>query len=124
MLERYVKKLVGRTDIEDALGRLDRLTQEEVRTAAAQGLKATHRVDHKVEAVDDKVQIINNKMKDVEDKVQGVEDKVHQVADDMGDQKRSTSNNLTPLIMEAYFLSQGISYERTSETGFLPRIHL
>jgi len=51
-----VKKLVGRNDIEDALGRLDWLTQEEVRMAAAQGLKVTHKVDGKVEAVYDKVQ--------------------------------------------------------------------
>ena len=63
-----MKKLVGRTDIEDALGRLDQLTQDEVRMAAAQGLKATHGVDNKVQAIDDKVQ---------------------QVADDMDDQKRS-----------------------------------
>jgi hypothetical protein len=27
--EKYLKKLIGRRDIEDALGRLDRLTQEE-----------------------------------------------------------------------------------------------
>ena len=91
---------------------------------AAQGLKTTHQVDNKVDAVDAKVQVINSKMKDVDDKVQGVGDKVQQVAEDMSDQKRSTSNNLTPLIVEAYFLLQGISYERTSGTGSLPRIHL
>ena len=43
-----MKKLVGRTEIEDALGRLDRLTQDEVGMAATQGLKATHEVDDKV----------------------------------------------------------------------------
>ncbi len=67
-LGKYVKKLVGRTDVEDTLGQLDRLTQDEVWMAAAQGLKATHEVDNKVQAIDDKVQ---------------------QVADDMDDQKRS-----------------------------------
>jgi len=36
----YFKKLVGSTDIEDALKRLDTLTQEEVRIAIAQILKA------------------------------------------------------------------------------------
>ena len=45
--------MVGRTDIEDALARLDRLTQEEARMAAAQGLKATHEVDYKVQHVAD-----------------------------------------------------------------------
>jgi hypothetical protein len=39
-----MKKLVGRSDIEDALRRLDKLTQEESRLAAAQGLRATHGV--------------------------------------------------------------------------------
>ena len=53
-----MKKLVGRTDIEDALGRLDRLTQDEVRMAAAEGLKATHKVDNKVQGVGDKVDLI------------------------------------------------------------------
>jgi len=84
-LGKYVKKLVGRTDIEDALGRLDRLTQDEVRMAAAQGLKATHEVDNKVQAVDDKVQAVDDKVQAVEDTVQGVDDKVQGVNDKMRD---------------------------------------
>jgi len=91
-LGKYVKKLVGRKDIEDALGRLDRLTQDEVRMAAAQGLKATHKVDEKVQAVDDtvhavdkKVQTVEDKMQVVDDKVQGVDDKVQGVDDRMRD---------------------------------------
>ena len=56
--ERYLKKLVGRTDIEDALKRLDKLTQEEVRMASAQVLKVTHTVDDRVKAVDDKVSAV------------------------------------------------------------------
>ena len=59
---KYVKKLVGRTEIEDALGRLDRLTQDEVRMAAAQGLKATHEVDDKVQGVDDRVRDVDDKV--------------------------------------------------------------
>jgi hypothetical protein len=61
------------SDIEDALARLDQLTQEEVRMAAAQGLKATHAVH---------------------DEVKNVDNKVLQIADDMGDQKSSSSNTL------------------------------
>ena len=57
-LGKYVKKLVGRTDIEDALDRLDRLTQDEVRMTAAQGLKATHEVDDRVRDVDDKIDLV------------------------------------------------------------------
>ena len=40
--EKYVKKLIGRTDLEDALQRLDKLTHEEARMATAQVLRATH----------------------------------------------------------------------------------
>jgi len=65
-----LKKLVGRTDIEDALGRLDRLTQDEVGMAAAQGLKATHEVDDKVKTVEGKVQGVDNKIDLVIDGVQ------------------------------------------------------
>ena len=64
--------------MEDALGRLDRLTQEEVRMAAAQGLKATHEVGNKVRGVDSRVQ---------------------QVADEIDDQKRLSSNHLASLVM-------------------------
>ena len=57
-----MKRLVGRTEIEDALSRLDRLTQDEVRMAAAQGLKATHKVDDNVKIVEGKVQGVDVKM--------------------------------------------------------------
>jgi hypothetical protein len=80
-LGKYVKRLVGRTDIEDALGRLDQLTQDEVRMAAAQGLKATHEVDDKVQGVDTKVQGVDTKVQGVDAKVQGVEDRVRDVDD-------------------------------------------
>ena len=87
-LGKYVKKLVGRTDIEDALGRLDGLMQDEVRMAAAQGLKTTHEVDENVRAiegtvhaVDDKVKTVEGKVLGVGDKVQGVDDRVRDVDD-------------------------------------------
>jgi len=80
-LGKYVKKLFGRTDIEDALGRLDRLTQDEVRMAAAQGLKATHEVDDKVQAIEGTVHAVDDKVKTVEGKVQGVDDRVRDVDD-------------------------------------------
>jgi hypothetical protein len=46
-----VKKLFGRTDMEDALKRLDKLTHEEARMATAQVLKVAHTVDDKVAEV-------------------------------------------------------------------------
>ena len=53
--ERYFKKLVGMKDVEDALRRLDTLTQEEARMAAAELLTITHGIGYKVEGVDHKV---------------------------------------------------------------------
>ena len=80
-LGKYVKRLIGRTDIEDALGRLDRLTQDEVRMAAAQGLKATHEVEDKVQGVSTKVQGVDTKVQGVGDRVRDVGDKIDLVID-------------------------------------------
>ena len=50
-----MKRLIGRTDVEDALKKLDKLTDEEARMAVAQNLKATHNVDERVKMVGNKV---------------------------------------------------------------------
>jgi archaellum component FlaC len=67
---------VGRTDIEDALQRLDKLTQEEARMATAEGLKAAHGIDSKVEDVGDKVKGVDNKIQGVNVRVKGVGDQI------------------------------------------------
>ncbi|KAH9053155.1 hypothetical protein EDB87DRAFT_286188 [Lactarius vividus] len=41
---KFLKKLAGRTDLEDAVKKLDRLTQEEARMALAEVLRLTHNV--------------------------------------------------------------------------------
>ena len=74
--EKFGKKLVGRTDMEDALKRLDKLTQEEARMAAAQNLKATHIVDERVRGVANTVAAIDNKVAGVDNRVAGVDDRV------------------------------------------------
>ena len=73
-LEKYLTKLLGKTDIEDALRRLDQLTQEEVRMATAQLLTLTHGVDSKVARIDDEVRDVNVRVKDVSDTVKVVLD--------------------------------------------------
>ncbi|KAH9175531.1 hypothetical protein EDB89DRAFT_2066444 [Lactarius sanguifluus] len=60
--KKFFKKLVGRKDIEDALARLDRLTQEEARMASAQILRLTHSVNDKVNVMDEKVTVMGSKM--------------------------------------------------------------
>jgi hypothetical protein len=80
--EKYLKKLIGRTDLEDALGRLDRLTQEEARMAAAQVLKVAN-------TVDDKVQGIANNMFSMDNRVVGVDNRMKDVNDGVDQMKRS-----------------------------------
>ena len=50
-IETFLKRLVGRTDVEDALLRLDTLTKEESLMIAARNLEVTHHIDDNVAAV-------------------------------------------------------------------------
>ena len=99
--EKYLKKLIGKTDIEDALKRLDKLTQEESRMAAAENLKVTHAVDERVKGVADTVTAIDNRVASVGDqvtrvdeRVAGVDDRVQRTANDVDKIKRWSSLNL------------------------------
>ncbi|KAH8990183.1 hypothetical protein EDB86DRAFT_2940092 [Lactarius hatsudake] len=53
--KRFLKKLEGRTDMKDALKRLDKLTNEEARMANAQVLKNTHIIDVKLTGVSNNI---------------------------------------------------------------------
>jgi hypothetical protein len=87
-----VKKLAGRKDIEEALQRLEKVTVEETRTAAAEALKAIHGVGDKVEdeahgihyavkAVEDRVRDVEGMIQGVGDLLQGVDDRVKGIGD-------------------------------------------
>ena len=80
-IEKYAKKLIGRTDIEDALKRLDKLTHEEARMAIAESLKATRAVGETMRGVADKVVAIENRVAGVGDRVASVDDRVRVVDD-------------------------------------------
>ena len=84
--EKYGKRLIGRTDIEDALMRLDKLTHEEARMAIAENLRATHSVDERVKgvteqvlAVDDRVARVDDRLANIDGRVANVDDKVAEV---------------------------------------------
>ena len=103
-----MKRLIGRTDIQDALKKLDKWTGEEARMAVAQNLKATHNVDervigvtntvvavdNRVGGVDARVAKVDNRVAGVDDRVAGVNMVVEQTANDVGQIKRSSSLNL------------------------------
>ena len=61
-------------DLENALKKLDRLTQEEARMANAEVLRIAHSIRDGVEAVEGKVKEVGDKVQCVDDKVQVVID--------------------------------------------------
>ena len=67
--------------MEDALKKLDKLTQEEVRMAIAENLKATHIVDDRVRGVDNRVAGVDVRVAGVDDRVAGVNDRVASIDD-------------------------------------------
>ena len=75
-----MKGLIGRTEIEDALKRLDKLTQEEARMAAAQNLRVTHTVDDRVKGVTDAVVAVDNRVAGVDDRVQLTQEEARMTA--------------------------------------------
>ena len=56
--------MIGNTDIEDSLERLDKLTQEEARMASAEQLRIAHNVEERVMGVDDRVKGVDRKLDD------------------------------------------------------------
>ena len=86
--EKFFRKLAGMADLEDAVKKLDRLTQEEARMANAEVLRITQSIRDGVKIVDGKVEEVGEKVKDVGDQVEGVGDKVEDVGnkvEDVGD---------------------------------------
>ena len=82
-IEKFVKRIAGRTDVEDALQRLDVLTKEENLMTAARNLEVTHRVDVNVMAT----QEITHR---VDDKVTTIEEAIHDVDGDVKETKQLT----------------------------------
>jgi len=87
--EKYLKRLIGGTDIEDALKRLDRLTQEEAQMAAAQVLKVANTVDDRVQGIANNMVSVDNRVAGVDDRVAGIDDRMKDVHDDVDEMKRS-----------------------------------
>ena len=72
-IEKFMRKLAGMTDLEDALKKLDRLTQEEARIANVEVLRLAHSIRDGVEIVDSKVEEVGDKVQVVIDGARGVQ---------------------------------------------------
>ena len=79
--EKFFRKLAGMADLEDALKKLDRLTQEEARMANAEVMRVTHSIRDGVKVVDGKVDEVGDKVGDIGGKVKCVDEKVQVVID-------------------------------------------
>ena len=80
--------------MEDALKKLDKLTQEEVGMAVAQNLRATHVVDERVRGVANTVVAIDNRVAGVDDRVSCVDARVAGVDEKVADVINGTQINL------------------------------
>ncbi|KAI9449035.1 hypothetical protein BJY52DRAFT_1228000 [Lactarius psammicola] len=127
-MKKYLKKLVGRKDVEDALQRLDRLTQEEARMAAAEILTIASGIDDRVEGVDERVQGVDTKVEGVDRKVglviQGIKENgvaIQQVVNQVSHLNRSEIRKdlrkwvAPPDPSVNYNAASGAHYEGTAE---------
>ncbi|KAH9037401.1 hypothetical protein EDB83DRAFT_2524665 [Lactarius deliciosus] len=90
--KKFLKRLAGRTDLEDVVKKLDRLTQEEARMVLAEVLRITH-------SVRDEVNAVNGKVADVGDKVQCVDENV-QIAIDDGKETKAMTKEAKSIIQQ------------------------
>ena len=100
-VEKFLRKLAGMADLEDALKKLDRLTQEEARMANAEVLRLAHDIRDGVKIVDGKVEEVGDKVGDVGDKVGDIGDKVGNVGDkveDVGDKVQCVDDKVQVVI--------------------------
>ena len=92
--EKFLKSVIGRTDLEDGIKTLDKLTNEEVVMASAQLLKVAHKIDNTVtrvdegvmradegvRRVDENVLVVKSEVQTVNENIKAVDDKVQTIA--------------------------------------------
>jgi len=98
-IEKFMKRIVGRTDVEDALARLDMLTKEENLMTAARNLEVIHRVDDKVTTIEEVVHNVDCNVNatqelthHVDDKVTTIKEVVHDVDGNVKETKELTQS--------------------------------
>jgi hypothetical protein len=92
---------MGKNDIEDALKRLDRLTQEEARMASAQLLEIANAIDSGVRQIADDMLVVDNRVASVGDQVRGVGEQVQGVGNrvaSVGNQVQGVDNRVTAVM--------------------------
>lgn len=90
--EKYGRKLIGKTHMEDVLKRIDELTREIARMATMEVLRATHSIDDRVRGIDNRVLDIDGRVHAIDNKVHGVDEFV------VDDRVAGVETNLTKAI--------------------------
>lgn len=108
--ETFLKKLMGRKDIEDALQRLEKVTREEARMAAVEALNTLHGVgdkvmdvDYKMHGVQSTLQAIDARIKVFEELLQG-EDRGKDIRDKTIDGANAVTNLIISNSLNIYSL--------------------
>jgi uncharacterized protein YoxC len=89
-----LKKLAGNTEIEDSLRKLDKLTQEEARMAAAEHMRITRSVEEGVQDVRCEVEGVGEMVRDVDERVQSVGERVQDKVQHVGDIVQDVNHKL------------------------------
>jgi hypothetical protein len=111
-LKKLIKKLIGNNEIEDALKRLDRLTQEEARMASAQLLQIADGIDSEVREIANNVIVVDDRVAGVDERVASVDDRVACVDDrvkDVDDKVRAVDDKLVEVIDGAWYIFNRLS---------------
>ena len=85
-----MKRLTGKTEVEDALERLDTLTQEENLMAAARTFEVAHHLDNKVAVIEEVLQQVDGNIYDIRADVDVIKEGTRSVDDNVKVTKRGT----------------------------------
>ena len=80
-VERIMKRLMGKKEVEEALSRLDMLTQEECLMMAAESLEVAHHVDANTTKTRELTQDIDNSVKVIKWAICGMDNSVRAAKD-------------------------------------------
>jgi hypothetical protein len=108
--ERFLNRLVGRAEVEDALAQLDVLTKEETGITTTRNLAVTHIVDGHVKVVEEVTRVIDGNVRTIEEVTRGIDDNVKAVED----VTRGIDDNLKAVDQVTHTIDQNV---RTIKDG-------
>ncbi|KAH9985036.1 hypothetical protein BJV74DRAFT_952202 [Russula compacta] len=117
-IRKFLKRLFGRTDVEDALSRLDSLTKEESLMTVARTLEITHGIDSVVRDMDGNVKATKVVIEDIDDNVKSTQELMQGVSGNVTatqelihgvDGKASATKALTEVISENVKAIEGVT---------------